>query len=129
MSMPKVPICRVLIVEDEMLIAILIEDALADIGFSIVGPAAKLETAFQLIETSAFDIAILDVSIRGQKVYPVAEHLLALGVPFAFASGYGDWALPEILRDRPRLMKPFTMGALQAMAKSLCAQLPNPAPA
>jgi hypothetical protein len=53
-------------------------------------------------------VAILDVTIRGGKVHPVAELLLARGIPFVFASGYGDWALPEALRDQPRLMKPFS---------------------
>jgi DNA-binding NarL/FixJ family response regulator len=88
-------------------------------GVEVVGPAAKLETAIQLAREAQFDIAILDVSIRGEKVYPVAELLLARGTPFAFASGYGDWALPEAMRDCPRLMKPFTIVALQDQAKAL----------
>jgi two-component SAPR family response regulator len=125
MTSPKTPACRVLVVEDEMLIAVVIEDALAEIGFEVVGPASKLETAWRLMEESQFDIAILDVSVRGQKIYPVAERLLALGVPFALASGYGDWALPEALRDRPKLMKPFTMDALQGLAKFLHTQIPE----
>ena len=99
----------VLIVEDEMLIALLIEDALVDLGCEVVGPAGKVETDLQLVRDVLIDIAILDVTIRDEKVYPVAEQLIARAIPFVLASGYGDWALPEYLRDRPRLPKPFTV--------------------
>jgi CheY-like chemotaxis protein len=96
--------CRVLVVEDEMLIALLIEDALVGLGCEIVGPVAKLENGLQMADEAQFDIAILDVTIRGGKVY-------------------GDWALPESLRDRPRLMKPFTMLALEDQIRKLCADV------
>jgi two-component SAPR family response regulator len=115
--------CRVLVVEDEMLIALVIEDALVDLGCEIVGPAGKLETAMQLATEEQIDIALLDVTLRGDKVYPLAEQLVARGIPFAFASGYGDWALPEALRDCPRLMKPFTVLALEDQVRALCANV------
>jgi len=111
---------RVLIVEDETLIALMIEDALKDEGYEIVGPTGKLETALRLADEGTPDIAVLDVSIRGGKVYPVAERLLARGVPFVLASGYGDWALPENLRDQPRLTKPFTVQQLVLQVEKLC---------
>jgi DNA-binding response OmpR family regulator len=112
---------RILVVEDEMLIALMIEDCVQDCGGEIVGPAATLEKALKLAEEGNFDAAILDVTIRGGKVYPVAELLLERGVPFVFASGgYGDWALPADLRDRPRLMKPFTATALEEQIRLLC---------
>ena len=104
---------RVLVVEDETLIAIMIEEAFAELECEIVGPTGRLDTALRLANEGNFDAAILDVNIRGGKVYPVAELLVARGIPFVFASGYGDWALPETLRDRPRLMKPFTLSALE----------------
>jgi DNA-binding response OmpR family regulator len=112
--------CRVLIVEDETMIALMIEDTLRDEGYEIVGPTGKLETALRLADEEKPDVAILDVSIRGGKVYPVAERLLVLGIPFVLASGYGDWALPESLRDQPRLTKPFTTAQLQKQVKDLC---------
>jgi two-component SAPR family response regulator len=115
--------CRILVVEDETLIVLMIEGALAEMGCDIVGPAAKLEAALNLANDGEFDAAILDVTIRGGKVYPVAEQLIARGIPFVFASGYGNWALPEALRDRPRLTKPFTFGALKEQIKSLCDQV------
>jgi DNA-binding response OmpR family regulator len=110
---------RVLIVEDEMLIAMIIEDALQDSGGEVLGPVATLERALEIAEEEEFDAAILDVTIRGGKVYPVAELLLARGIPFLFASGYGDWALPETLRDQPRLLKPFTVAALEEQIRLL----------
>ena len=111
--------CRVLVVEDETLIAVLIEDMLAAMECEIVGPIGKLETAIQTAKESKFDIAVLDITIRGGKVYPVAEDLLARGVPFVLASGYGDWALPASLRDQPRLTKPFTAAELEEQVRLL----------
>jgi DNA-binding response OmpR family regulator len=122
MTVSDVKGCRFLVVEDETLIAVLIEDALVEMGCEIVGPAGRLDRAMQLANDGEFDAAILDVTIRGGKVYPIAELLVARGIPFAFASGYGDWALPEALRDRPRLMKPFALRALNEQIKSLCAE-------
>lgn len=111
-----------LVVEDETLIALLIEDVLSAMGCEIVGPTGKLETALQLARDEAFDAAILDVTIRGGKIYPVAEQLLARRIPFVLASGYGDWALPESLRDQRRLMKPFATAELEEQARLLCAE-------
>lgn len=111
---------RVLIVEDEAMIALLIEDVVEELGYEIVGPANKLETALRLAEEEGLDAAILDVNLRDNKVYPVAERLLARGIPFLLASGYGDWALPENLRNQPRLTKPFTMEELKKQVASLC---------
>jgi two-component SAPR family response regulator len=111
---------RILVVEDETLIALMIEDTLIELGCEIVGPTGKLDMALQLTKEGNFDAAILDVTIRGGKVYPVAEQLAERGIPFVFASGYGDWALPETLRNKPRLMKPFTVSALEGQIRFLC---------
>lgn len=115
--------CRVLVVEDETLIAMDIEAALQALGCVVVGPTGKLATALQLAIGEELDAAILDVTIRGGKVYPVAEQLLARGVPFVLASGYGDWALPEQLRNQPRLTKPFTAAELEEKLRSLCGEI------
>jgi len=74
----------------------------------------------RLATDEVLDVAILDVTIRGGLVYPVAEQLLARGIPFLLASGYGDWALPETMRDRPRLTKPFTPHQLEEQVMALC---------
>jgi DNA-binding response OmpR family regulator len=111
--------CRVLVVEDETLIAVLIEEVLSEMGCEILGPIAKLETALQLAKDGIFDIAVLDVTIRGGKVYPVAEELMARGVPFILASGYGDWSLPSSLREHRRLTKPFAEAELKEQVRLL----------
>jgi DNA-binding NtrC family response regulator len=108
---------RVLVVEDETLIALMMEDILRGMECEIVGPTGKLSTALQLARDEAFELAILDVTIRGGKVYPVAEYLLARGIPSVLASGYGDWALPPPLRDQRRLMKPFTPAAFEEQVR------------
>ena len=99
---------RILVVEDEMLIAACIEEILQNLGCIVVGPAGRLDTALRLAADEALDAAVLDVNIRGEQVYPVAEKLIQRRIPFVLASGYGNWALPEAFRDQPRLTKPFT---------------------
>jgi CheY-like chemotaxis protein len=111
---------RILVVEDEMLVVLTIEETVQASGGEIVGPVATLEQALKLAEEETFDAAILDVTIRGGKVYPVAEVLLARGIPFVFATGYEDWVLPQALRDKPRLMKPFTAAVLGEQLRLLC---------
>jgi len=81
MAVPR----RVLIVEDEVLVSILIEDALADLGIEVAGVAGTLEEALTHAETGDFDCAILDLHIKGKEVFPVAEALALRGVPFVFA--------------------------------------------
>ena len=113
---------RILIVEDETLVALVIEETVGEMGCEVVGPAYKLDAALRLAKEEDLDAAILDVSIRGQKIYSVAEQLQARGIPFVLASGYGDWALPESLRNHPRLTKPFTADALKKQVRTLCEQ-------
>ncbi len=110
---------RVLVVEDNMLIAVHIEEMLQDLGCVVVGPVGKLDAAMRVVDHDVLDAAILDVNIRGEHVFPVAERLRARGIPFALASGYGDWALPETFRNQPRLTKPFTAQELEAQVLSL----------
>lgn len=111
---------RILVVEDDLVIAVLIEEALQDLGCVVVGPVGKLDTALRLADDEALDGAILDVTIRGGKIFPVVERLQARGVPFVLASGYGDWALPEAFRNQPRLTKPFRVEELKAQMQLLC---------
>jgi|SRR5580704_4478372 CheY-like chemotaxis protein len=109
---------RVLIVEDEVLVSILIEDALADLGIEVAGVAGTLEEALTHVEAGNFDCAILDLHIKGKEVFPVAEALAARGVPFVFATGYGQSGVPEKYRERPVLQKPFMALELErALAK------------
>jgi CheY-like chemotaxis protein len=98
---------RVLVVEDEMLVAMNIEDMLLDLGHEVAGLASRLEPALSLARDGAFDLAMLDVNLAGQQSFPVADVLIARGIPFLFATGYGSKGIAEAYRDRPVLQKPF----------------------
>ena len=106
---------RVLIVEDEMLIALLIEDHLIEFGCSMVGPCGSVAQALDTIRAEPVDMAVLDVNLGGEMVYPVAEALEKLHIPFLFLSGYGQEALrPGDARWRV-CTKPFTAKILANM--------------
>jgi len=99
---------NVLVVEDESLVLFNLEDVLAELGCSIVGPAMRLPQALALAQTAeAVDLAILDVNLAGEPVFPVAEALRARGVHIIFATGYGREGLPEEWQSHTVLMKPY----------------------
>ena len=104
---------RVLVVEDEMLVSMLLEDMLADFGCSVVGPAPTIAEAMPLAMDGAIDAAVLDLNLGGHPSFPVADALKARGVPFIFASGYGQTGLAEAHRDAPVLQKPFRQADLE----------------
>lgn len=104
---------RVLVVEDEMSIVLVIEDALLELGAEVVGPTARLDTALQLAREASIDVAILDVNIRGGNSYGVADILAERRIPFILCSGYSQWAVEERHRDRPRLAKPYSKKDLE----------------
>ncbi len=118
-------ICRVLFVEDEAMVSMLIEDMLLDLGIEVVGPVAKMEEAQALAREAEIEAAILDINIGGQLTYPIADILQARGIPVIFATGYGSSALPERFRGTPTLHKPFdrncfTQAIEIALADSPC---------
>lgn len=86
---------RIFVVEDEALVAAMIEDILVELGATVVGPAYSIETALELAANAAFDAALLDINVRGLRIDPVAELLHARGIPMVFASGYGRNGLPS----------------------------------
>lgn len=99
---------RILLVEDEAMVAMIIEDTLNDLGCEILGPMSSIERALAAAQTTErIDGAFLDVNLRGELVYPVAEALEARGVPFAFVTGYGEQGIDERFRSAPVLTKPF----------------------
>jgi CheY-like chemotaxis protein len=112
---------RVLVIEDEMMVAMLLKDILADLGFTVVGSAARVEHALALIEAAgALDAAVLDINLNGQMSYPVADALVARGVPFLFATGYGRDSVMNGYRSFPLLQKPFRLLELaEALTKLL----------
>lgn len=110
---------RVLIVEDEMLVALLIEDLLADLGCSTLGPCGNLGNALEAARTGLFDLAVLDVNLGGEMVYPVAEALAARRIPFLFLSGYGDEAIPPGHAGWKVCAKPFKADDLAEMLSAV----------
>ena len=117
--------CRVLVVEDEAAISILMEDMLADLGIEIVGPASRLDPALQLARGADLDAAIVDINIAGVQSYPVADVLRSRGVPVIFATGYGSSVLPDRFKSCQILQKPFDQHRFSetlhtALAESPC---------
>ena len=103
---------RILVVEDEAIISMVIEDMLEELGYDIVGPASRLDHALTQALQADIDVGLLDINVKGGVVFPVADVLEFRGIPFIFATGYGESALPGRFRGRPRLSKPFALGAL-----------------
>jgi CheY-like chemotaxis protein len=104
---------RVLVVEDEAAISLLLEDMLLDFGCEVVGPAARLGAALELAQGESLDAAILDVNVAGESIYPVVTALVARNVPFVFSTGYGAAGIADLYRNRPVLQKPFAQKDLQ----------------
>lgn len=100
---------RILVVEDESLVAMLLETILEDMECVPVGPVSSVADALKTVtEEDALDAALLDVNVAGTYVFPVAEALKAKGVPFVFSTGYGEGGLPDEWRGQPTIQKPFT---------------------
>jgi CheY-like chemotaxis protein len=111
---------RLLLVEDEAMVAMMLEDMLGDFGCAVVGPAASVAAALELAGREAIDGAILDVNVGGEPIYPVAEALAARGVPFVFTTGYGAADIDRRFAGAPAVQKPFSAGALRdALARTL----------
>lgn len=112
---------RILIVEDESLVAMLLETILEDMGAVPVGAIATVDEALELLaQDHALDAALLDVNVAGREVFPVAEALKARGVPFVFSTGYGEGGLPDVWRGQSTIQKPFTEDAVKsALFKAL----------
>jgi CheY-like chemotaxis protein len=98
---------RLLVVEDEMFVAMLIEDILTDLGCQVVGPAASVAEALRLAGSAPLDGAVLDVNLGTETVYPVADALQRAHVPYVFVTGYSAASLAEAHRGQPLIQKPF----------------------
>lgn len=106
--MPEAPFPkRVLIVEDEYYLAADLAEALRAQGAGVVGPVGGFEEAMAAVEAGGIDAAVLDMNLRGEMSYRVAEALDAAGVPYVIATGYSAESLPPALRDKPRIEKPY----------------------
>ena len=115
-AQPATQAKRVLVVEDEVMIRMMLEDMLGELGYTVAAEAARIEEALEATKNTDFDVAILDANLKGEPTLPVADALVARGTPFVFATGYGE--LPEPYRERPTLKKPFQMDGLKQMLQS-----------
>ena len=110
---------RVLVVEDEALVLMLLTDMVEESGAVVVGPASTVAEALELAQDADIEAALLDVNLNGQPVFPVAAALRARGVPFAFLTGYGRAGLPDEYADASVLQKPFQFDHLMERLQAL----------
>ncbi len=113
---------RVLIIEDEFMVTMLIQDTLSDIGCEVVGLASRFAEATEKAQSLSFDVAILDINLNGQQTFPIAEILTERRTAFVFATGYGEMNIPEALRIAPILQKPFQQRDLERALRAALAQ-------
>jgi CheY-like chemotaxis protein len=98
---------RVLVVEDEIPVALLIEDMVSELAYEVAALVSRLEDAMRLLDSESFDLALLDVHLNGKMVFPFAAELEARDIPFLFATAYGPRGIPEDFRSHLVLQKPF----------------------
>jgi CheY-like chemotaxis protein len=110
---------RLLVVEDEYLIRMLLEDMLDDLGYRVAAAVGTLAEAREAATNGDFSAAILDVNVDGEQIFPVADILATRGLPFVFVTGYGEGSLPETYRSRPALQKPFQAERLKETLEGL----------
>jgi CheY-like chemotaxis protein len=119
---PELIGCRILLVEDELLISCMLEDMIEDLGCTLVGPASRVDQALVLVAGEAIDAVILDVSLDEQLSYPVADALVARGIPFLFSTGYDRDRLRDGYRSFAMLQKPFHPSELARVLTGLFAE-------
>ena len=111
---------RVLVVEDEALIAMDLVECLKKLGLRVVGPYAQLDQAIAAASSESIDLALIDIDLNGQSAYPVADELLARRIPFAFVTGADQEALPVPYKAHPNVAKPYSsFGIAQAVTALL----------
>ncbi|HUD88891.1 MAG TPA: response regulator [Xanthobacteraceae bacterium] len=113
---------RILVVEDELMIRMLLDGMLSDLGYTMAAEAGAIGEAIALAKQGDFDAAILDVNLNGEPITPVVEILIARGLPFVFATGYGQRGVPEAYRSNPTLQKLFQIEALAQALTAIAAK-------
>jgi DNA-binding response OmpR family regulator len=116
---------KILIVEDDVAVAEMVEDFLVDVGCVVVGVAPGLEKALESARTLAMDVALLDINLAGQASFPAAMELLTRKIPFLFMTGYDKWGLPNGLKNSLVLAKPFKMNKLERAIRQVVSDAPD----
>jgi CheY-like chemotaxis protein len=112
---------RILVVEDSPVVGPFTADLLDELGCKVIGPAPNMAAARELIDGGEFDAALVDVHIRGERVFPLCELLQQRSVPFVLTSGYADWQMPDKWQHSPRLQKPYTLEQVEKALASVLA--------
>jgi DNA-binding NtrC family response regulator len=118
--------CRVLVIEDEYFLAKDLENSLSAAGAGVVGPIPNIADAVEQAAQGAFDVAVIDINLRGFASFVIAEQLQDRGVPFLFATGYSDVSIPARFRNVTRWEKPYLMDRLLADIARLCRETAAP---
>jgi CheY-like chemotaxis protein len=118
---------RVLLAEDFFSLAEMVRQMLENLGCVVVGPVPSVQKALPLVQTEQLDAALLDVSLKDGKVFPLADELHTRGIPYIFATAYDDeWAIPPAYRSAPRVVKPFSEDELGTTLCALFSAAPKP---
>ena len=131
-NLEKLQGLRILVAEDELLVLLVLENMLREIGCEVVGPVATVDAALDAISRGGIDGALLDMNLHGRRITPAVEELVARGVPFLLCTGYGRSPREEpVIRDAPRLTKPFNLENLRTAVGAIfidaarCGSLPQ----
>jgi len=123
---PRASRSRILVIEDEALVALQLQADLESVGHTVIGPARSLQAGLSLVKDATIDLALVDVSLGRETSAPIADELIARKVPFAFVTGYSDSAvLPEHLRKMPRLSKPYVLADIRRIIARLLEDRPG----
>ncbi|WFU45005.1 response regulator [Bradyrhizobium sp. CB82] len=116
--------CRVLIIEDEYLLGDDLAKALRLLGVHVIGPITEFSDAMS-VELDGFDVAVIDINLRGHSAYPIADECMRMGKPFIFTTGYGEESIPHRFRHVQRWEKPYEIEKVTANVAELCARAPG----
>ena len=112
---------RILLAEDEFLVGLVLEEDLRGAGYGVVGPYTTVASALEASRRERIDLAVLDVNLAGEMIYPLADELRSRGVPFIFMSGYSEKDIPERFRATPRFDKPYDLAVLMLELRRISA--------
>ncbi|GLR83370.1 response regulator [Bradyrhizobium iriomotense] len=117
--------CRVLIIEDEYILGDDLANAIRSLGIHVIGPVTELSDAMS-VGHDGFEVAVIDINLRGSSAYPIADELLCLGKPFIFTTGYGAETIPQRFRHVRRWEKPYELEKVAADVAELCSRQLQP---